>query len=71
MPIFNVHFTYSVFKRNPDDSQQKIERPIGSRQGVVADNISAAIAIAARDIPVEQFDDETLSTAVVTAVQVK
>lgn len=55
MPVFTVTFTMESFQKLPDDSQVKVEKLVRSRTGIVAVSNLQAVAIAARDLPTEQF----------------
>ena len=48
--LYDVSFSVTVFKRQPDDTQIKIVKVLGVANNISADTDQAAIAIAARTL---------------------
>jgi hypothetical protein len=67
MPVFEVAITAKKFRKQPDDSQYAYEALLAHQTGIVAQNMSAAVALAGREVAEE--DVELLSTATVTVKQ--
>jgi len=64
MPTFNVSFSTTAFKEQPDGSKFKVLRALGSFPGILAENQQQAIAIAGRWLDAK-VDDEILAVATI------
>lgn len=72
MPIFDVAFTISTFKKLPDDSQIKVEKLLGKIDGIVAVSANAAIAVAAITVdPAAGASTEEFAHATVVVREMK